>query len=84
MASCESVSDAESGETTLYGGGVEASPFLGDVAGQFMGVGRHVATPFTKGPEVGLIGPAGVLRMRLAARSSQLLTAPKLVIPIDQ
>jgi len=64
-ASGESVSGAESGEAALYGGGVETSPFLGDVAGQLVGVGGHIATPFSEGAEVGLIGPPGVLRMRL-------------------
>ena len=65
VASCESVSDAESGETALNGGGVEALAFLGDVAGQFMGVGGDIATPFAEGTQVGLVGPPGVLRMRL-------------------
>ena len=59
------MSGAESGEAALYGGGVEALPFLGNVSGQFMGRGRHITTPFAEGTEVGLIGPAGVLRMRL-------------------
>jgi hypothetical protein len=59
------VCDAESSETALYGGGVKTLPFLGDETSQFMRVGRHVTTPFAEGPEIGLIGPAGVLRMRL-------------------
>ncbi len=65
-APSESVSDAESGETALYGGWVETLTFLGDIAGQFIGGGGHIATPSAKCPEIGLRGPAGVLRMRRA------------------
>ncbi len=47
---------------------VEAFPFLGDVAGQFMGVGGCAATPFTERTPVGLLGSAGVLGMLLPDR----------------
>ena len=44
---------------------METLAFFGDIAGQFMGVGGDIPTPFAEGAEVGLIGPAGVLRMGL-------------------